>query len=250
MTSLHGKRIIVTGAGRGIGRAVALACARAGATVGAGVRALTAETDALRQELTTATGTTAHLLVFDVRDAAAVTQAVDGFAGAAGGIEGLVNNAGVPASGLLATMSDADIRTAVDTNLVGPLTCTRAVLPAMMAARTGVVINVGSVAAERPFRGQTVYAATKGALEAFTRALAVEVGQKGIRAHCVRPGAIATDMLDGPRALGEAELIARVPLRRLGRPDEIASLVVFLLGDDAGYTTGTVHTVDGGYHLG
>jgi len=106
------------------------------------------------------------------------------------------------------------------------------------------------VAAERPFRGQAVYAATKGDLESFTRALAAEYGRKGIRAHCVRPGPIETRMLEPSRALGEDELLTRTPLRRLGRPDEVAELALYLLGDKAAFMTGSVHTIDGGYLQG
>ncbi len=138
----------------------------------------------------------------------------------------------------------------VDVNLRGPILCARAVLPVMLEQKAGVIVNVGSVAAERPFRGQAVYAATKGGLESFTRALAAEYGRKGIRAHCVRPGPIETRMLEPSRALGEDELLTRTPLRRLGRPDEVAELALYLLGDKTAFMTGSVHTIDGGYLQG
>ena len=138
----------------------------------------------------------------------------------------------------------------VDVNLLGPILCARAVLPVMLEQKAGVIVNVGSVAAERPFRGQAVYAATKGGLESFTRALAAEYGRKGIRAHCVRPGPIETRMLEPSRALGEDEMLTRTPLRRLGRPDEVAELALYLLGDKAAFMTGSVHTIDGGYLQG
>lgn len=114
-----------------------------------------------------------------------------------------------------------------------------------------VLVNNASVSQNLPlFRGQAVYAATKGGLESFTRALAAEYGRKGIRAHCVRPGPIETRMLEPSRALGEDEMLTRTPLRRLGRPDEVAELALYLLGDKAAFMTGSVHTIDGGYLQG
>src|SRR5262249_40931030 len=160
--------------------------------------------------------------------------------------DGWVNNAGVARPALLVTAETADIRAQIDTNLLGPVLCARAVLPIMLQQRRGVIVNVTSVAAERPYRGQAVYAAAKGALAAFTRALAVEYGPKGIRACAVAPGPIETTMLDGARALGEAELLARTPQRRLGHPFEVAELCAFLLSDRAAYINGSVHHVDGG----
>ena len=99
----------------------------------------------------------------------------------------------------------------------------------------------------RPVRGQSVYAATKGALESFTRAIAVEYGKKGIRALCLRPGAVDTAMLAATRELGEAEMLARIPLRRVAAPEEIGELAAFLLSDKARYLTGSEHSIDGGY---
>jgi 3-oxoacyl-[acyl-carrier protein] reductase len=103
------------------------------------------------------------------------------------------------------------------------------------------------VAAERPARGQSVYAATKGGVEALTRALAVEYGRKGIRVHAIRPGPIESSMLEATRALAEEEILSRVALRRMGKPEDVADLAVFLLSDRASFITGSIHAVDGGY---
>jgi 3-oxoacyl-[acyl-carrier protein] reductase len=125
--------------------------------------------------------------------------------------------------------------------------CTRAVIPAMLEARRGVIVNVSSVAATRPSRGQAVYAASKGAIESLTRAVAVEYGKKGIRCHAIRPGAVDTDMLATTKAMAEEDVLARTALKRIASVNDIAPLVVFLLSDGASYISGSIHAVDGGY---
>ena len=151
------------------------------------------------------------------------------------------------ARGEFGTPAARDIAATIATNLVGPIVCTRAVIPAMLEARRGVIVNVSSVAAARPSRGQAVYAATKGAIESLTRAVAVEYGRKGIRCHAVRPGAVDTDMLATTRALAEEDVLAKTALKRIASVEEIAALVVFLLSDEAAYITGSIHAIDGGY---
>ena len=135
-------------------------------------------------------------------------------------------NAAVDLPDLLVAARHERIEEQFDVNLLGPILCARAVLPVMLEQKAGVIVNVSSVAAERPFRGQAVYAATKGGLESFTRALAAEYGR------------------------GEDEMLTRTPLRRLGRPDEVAELALYLLSDKAAFMTGSVHTIDGGYLQG
>ncbi len=250
---LAGKRIVVTGASRGIGLGVALACARQGALVGVNCRQPLSDEDEGHRELRERG---AEQLLFDVREPEAVNVALDDFAERQGGINGLVNNAGVVAPGLLVMLGDEQLRQVVDTNLMGSLYCTRAALRAMVRQRGGTVLNIGSVSAQKPWRGQTAYAATKGALESLTRALAVEYGKKGIRSACVCPGPVQTDMLGpasgwaGVKGSGAEQLVDRVPLRRLGRVDDVAAAVVFLLSDEAGWMTGGVIHVDGGFLYG
>ena len=240
---LRGKRILVTGASRGIGRAIAIACASAGARVGVNYHRSRDCALAVCTEI----GSAATPLEFDVGDAEAVARGVAAFAVFAGGIDGLVNNAGINRPSLLVSASDADIAATIATNLVGPIMCTRAVIPAMLEARRGVIVNVSSVAAGRPSRGQAVYAATKGAIESLTRAVAVEYGRKGIRCHAIRPGAVDTDMLATTKALAEEDVLAKTALKRIASVEEIAALVVFLLSDEASYITGSIHAIDGGY---
>jgi 3-oxoacyl-[acyl-carrier protein] reductase len=241
-------RIVVTGASRGIGQAIARACAREGAIVGIGCRkASEAAAESVADEIAAAGHRPPHVLPFDVSDPLAVSAALDAFVAQEGRVDAVVANAGVNLPDLLATSDVERIRTQVDVNLLGPIFLARAAVPHMLRQRAGVLVQIGSCAGEHPSRGQSVYAATKGALASLTRALAVEYGKKGIRAVCVEPGPIATDMLEATRALAEAEVLARVPLGRLGTPEDVAELVVFLVSDRARFITGSVHAVDGGF---
>lgn len=255
---LAGRSVLITGASRGIGRAIALACGAAGADVGVGFH----RSEAQAREVVAAIelhGGRACAVPLDVADAASVAAGFEAFAGASGavrgagatrGLDALVACAGVASSGLLATASVEDLERLVRTNALGPLLCAREALPRMLARRGGVIVFLGSVATARPSRGQAAYAASKAGVEALTRSIAVEYGRKGIRAACVRPGAIETDMLKGTLALARDEVLARIPARRLGAPAEIAEVVTFLLGDRAGYVNGAVIDVDGGYAAG
>jgi len=188
---LEGRRVIVTGASRGIGRAIALACAQEGAKVG--LNYLKSHESA--KALADTNPDQFHLLPFDVSDAASATEAIDRFGQEWGGIDALVNNAGIFFGAIFVRAPLDETARIVAVNLLGPLICSKAVLPFMIKARAGSIVNISSVAAVNPIQGQAVYAATKGALEALTRSLAVEYRSRNVRVVAVRPGPVATDML-------------------------------------------------------
>jgi len=259
---LAGRSIFVTGASRGIGRAIAVACAREGGVVGVGYhRSADAAASVVAEIAASSSSKTdpgepatsegrgrAFECAVDVSDPASVDRAIASFADATGGrLDAVVANAAALSTGLLATADMTALESMIDTNVLGPIACARAALPLMLAKKRGVLLFVGSIAASRPARGQAAYAASKAAVEALTRAIAVEYGRKGIRAVCIRPGAVDTDMLAATRSMAEDEVVQRIPMRRVGTPDEIARVAAMLLSDDAAYVNGAVIDVDGGY---
>ena len=247
---LEGKRILVTGASRGIGRAMAKAAALEGATVGVHYHSGENEAHQLCAEIEAEVGRKAHPIFFDVRSPSEVESGVERFQEIAGGIDALVNNAARFEAGLLASMETDAIQRLISINLEGPIYTARAVLPYFLQQRSGVILNIGSVSASRPNQGQSVYAATKCALEGFTRALAIEYARKKIRVLCLSPGPIDTEMMANTRALVGDRIESRVPLGRVGQPIEVAQFAVQLLSDRMSFATGSIYSFDGGYLLG
>jgi 3-oxoacyl-[acyl-carrier protein] reductase len=244
---LDGQVALVTGATRGIGKAIALVLAEAGARV-VGTATTDAGAGAIGAYLR-AGGHGGEGLRLDVTDGASIEPAVAGIAERLGDVAILVNNAGITRDNLLLRMKDEEWDGIIDTDLKSVYRLSKAVLRGMMKARHGRIINMGSVVGVSGNAGQTNYAAAKAALIGFTKSLAQEIGSRNITVNCVAPGFIDTDMT---RALSEVQrekLIERIPLGRLGTPEDVAHAVRFLASREAAYITGATLHVNGGLYM-
>jgi 3-oxoacyl-[acyl-carrier protein] reductase len=239
---------LVTGASRGIGQAIAFGLAQAGATViGTATRAEGAAGISATLEGAKLRG---RGVVLDVNDKAATQALVDALTEEFGGVQILVNNAGITQDQLVMRMKDEDFDAVIDTNLRAVFRLSRAVLRPMMKARYGRIINITSVVGHSGNPGQANYAAAKAGVGGMTRALAREIGSRGITVNCVAPGFIETDMTKILSNEQRAALSAQIPLGRLGGVDDVAHAVAFLASPQAGYITGTTLHVNGGLYIG
>jgi len=238
---------IVTGASRGIGRSIALELARLGATV---IGTATSESGAAAiTAALAAAGVTGRGAVLNVNDAAAAEALIDATVKEFGALNVLVNNAGITQDQLAMRMKDEDWDAVIDTNLKSVFRLSRAVLRPMMKARGGRIINITSVVGSAGNPGQVNYAAAKAGVAGMTRALAREIGSRGITVNCVAPGFIDTDMTKTLPEEQQAALKTQIPLGRLGSPEDIAHAVAFLASPQAGYITGTTLHVNGGMYM-
>ncbi len=240
---------LVTGGSRGIGRAIVKAFAAEGARVAFVYRSNQPAADSLVGEIAHAGGTALALLA-DVTEAAAAQSCVERVEKEWGRLDILVNNAGVIRDDLFVRMEPEAWQAVLQTNLGGTYHFCRAVAYTFMKQRRGRIINISSVAAEHVNPGQTNYAASKGAINAFTRALAVELASRGVSVNAIAPGFIETDMSEAVRNKAGDRIQKLIPMRRLGQPEDIAKVAVFLASADSAYLTGQVLTVDGGLSLG
>jgi 3-oxoacyl-[acyl-carrier protein] reductase len=243
-----GKVAVVTGGSRGIGRAIVELFAAEGADV---TFFYQGRRDAADDVVATATAK-GHLVAgmqVDVRDSAACRGAAGRIADAKGRIDILVNNAGIIRDNVLVGLEDEDIRTVLDVNVAGVFNVTRAVAPYMISKRAGRIVNLSSVSGAKGGRGQTNYAASKGAIDGLTRALAAELAPRKIAVNAVAPGVIETDMSEAVRDLAGDEIKGRILMKRFGQPREIATAVWFLASSLADYVTGQVLYVDGGFKM-
>ncbi len=245
--SLEGKVALVTGATRGIGRAIALRLGEQGATV---VGTATSEagaqtiTDYLKEANITGSG-----MVLNVTDADSIESVVADTEARFGAPAILVNNAGITRDNLLMRMKDDEWNDIINTNLTPIFKLSKRCLRAMTKARWGRIITITSVVGVMGNAGQTNYAAAKAGVIGFSKSLAREVGARGITANCVAPGFIDTDMTSSLSDDHKNTLLAQVPVKRLGEPEEIAAAVTYLASPDAGYVTGETINVNGGMYM-
>jgi 3-oxoacyl-[acyl-carrier protein] reductase len=246
MISLTGRVAFVTGASRGIGRAIATRLSSCGAVVVAAARGDNAQgtVEAIRSA-----GGQAEAVALDVTDVAAAEAAIAQAIGRHGRIDILVNNAGITRDQLMLRMKREDWEAVLATNLTSAYTLTQAVLKPMIRQRSGRIICISSVVGQRGNPGQANYAASKAGLIGFAKSVALEVASRNITVNVVAPGMIETDMTNAIAGKAREALVDRIPLGRLGAPDEVASAVCFLASDDAAYITGQVLAVNGGMYL-
>ena len=248
MFDLKGKTALVTGASQGIGRAIALALAKSGARVAVAARNVE-RLKSVAGEIAAAGGEAIAIGM----DVAEVEQVKAGFREAVekfGRLDILVNNAALTRDGLAVRMKPDDWDAVLKTNLTGAHFCAQQALATMLRQRSGRIINVTSVVAETGNAGQVNYVAAKAGLIGLTRALAVEVSSRSITVNAVAPGFIVSPMTDPLPQKVKVDLMARIPLGRMGTDADVAAAVVFLASDEAGYITGAVLDVNGGLRMG
>src|SRR6266567_2467982 len=244
MSTLAGRIALVTGASQGIGRACALELARAGASVALAARNVE-KLGEVAAEIAAAGGT-AHTFALDVSSEESIKECSKAVIAHFGGVQILVNNAGITRDILALRMKRKDWDDVLSTNLTGAFLLTQAVMSSMVKNRWGRIINVTSVVGETGQAGQANYAASKAGLIGLTKSLARELASRAITVNAVAPGLIETDMTGVLSDEVRQAILGKVPLGKLGQPEDIASAVAFLASAEAKYITGQVLTVDGG----
>lgn len=241
----EGKTAVVTGASGGIGRAIAIALAKEGAQVAVHYRGNRAKAEAVREEITAAGGT-AEIFACDVADFESCKQFIKEVTDRFGKIDILVNNAGITKDGLLMGMKENDFSDVIDTNLKGTFNCMKFVVRQMMKQKYGRIINISSVSGVAGNAGQANYCASKAGVIGLTKSAAKELASRNITVNAIAPGYVETEMTAVLSDKVKEEIQSRIPIPRLGQPEDIAHAAVFLASDYASYITGQVLLVDGG----
>lgn len=240
------RNVIVTGGSRGLGLGIARRLVEAGFRVIAIARKESSELKTAMEQAETTNPGSLHFLAFDLAEIDGIPDLIKTIRKTFGPVFGLVNNAGISAEGLLATMHNSQIEQLVRLNTLSPMVFTKYVVRSMMADGGGRIVNLASIIASTGYSGLAVYGATKASIIGFTRSLAREVGRIGITVNSVAPGFVDTDMTHGLKDEQKEQIVRRSALRRLAEVDDIANAVEFLLSDKAKNITGTVLTVDAG----
>ena len=248
MTPTDTRAALVTGASQGIGRAIAVALAKAGHPVALAARNAGKLAEVKRE--IEASGGVAETFVLDVRQEDSIKAGAKAALARFGAIHVLVNNAGMTRDTLALRMKAADFEDVLRSNLTGAFLLTQALLPPMMKARWGRVVNIPSVVGETGAAGQANYAASKAGLIGLTKSLARELSSRGITVNAIAPGFIQTAMTDALTDEQKTAILAQIPLGRYGSVDDIAAAVVYLASDAAGYVTGHTLDVNGGMYMG
>jgi len=238
---------LVTGASRGIGRACALALAETGARVAVAARNIE-QLESLAGEIRSRSRE-AFVVPMDLGDAESIKEAIAKTAKDFGPIAVLVNNAGIARDGLAMRMKKPDWDVVIATNLTGAFIAIQQVLPGMMRERWGRIINISSLVGEMGNAGQANYAASKAGLIGLTKSIAQEMGSRNITVNSVAPGYVETDMTQSLSEELKQKMLDNIPLKRMGRPDDVAAAVRFLASEEAGYITGHVLDVNGGLYM-
>lgn len=246
MMHLKGKKIFITGAARGIGKAIALKLAAAGAHIaftylGSDLESVQATEASLR-----AFGGKVQSMHIDAADFKATHKVVEDMVAAFGGLDVLVNNAGITRDNLLLRMPEADWDTVLNVNLKSVFNTVKASMKTFLKQRSGSIINISSIVGISGHAGQSNYAASKAGMIGFTKSIALELGSRNIRANVIAPGFITTAMTEQMEASLQQTWIQNIPLKRAGLPEDVANCALFLASDASSYITGQVIQVDGG----